>query len=156
VDAAEPVRPPPSPRTCGCVQYGAVPKVVAASHHALSERCERNPDRWIGEYRPIVAEARGLVADLIKARSEDVVMVENASTGVNTVLRHLEPPLKRGDKVLYLSCAYGMTQSVLRFLHSSVGIELVMVSTTTILRALAGTSWAPTLLVTLSAATRLI
>ena len=55
-------------------------------------------------------------------------MVENASTGVNTVLRHLEPPLKRGDKVLYLSCAYGMTQSVLRFLHNSVGIELVMVS----------------------------
>lgn len=102
--------------------------MVAAHHRALSERCERNPDRWLGEYRPIVAEARGLIAEQIKARGpEDVVMVENASTGVNTVLRHLEPPLAQGDKVLYLSCAYGMTQSVLRFLQNSVGIELVMV-----------------------------
>ena len=108
-------------------QYGAVPKVVAAHHRALSERCEANPDRWIGEYRPFVVEARGEIARLIRASTEDVVMVENASTGVNTVLRHLEPPLQRGDKILYLSCAYGMTQNVLRFLHESAGVELVMV-----------------------------
>ena len=38
-------------------------------------------------------------------------------------------PLERllCDKVLFLSCAYGMTQSVLRFLEQSAGIELVMV-----------------------------
>ena len=74
-----------------------------------------------------MAESRAQVAELIKAEPSDVVMVENASTGVNTILRHLEPPLAAGDKVLFLSCAYGMTQSVLRFLEQSAGIELVMV-----------------------------
>jgi isopenicillin-N epimerase len=108
-------------------QYGAVPNVVRAYHDSLSERCERNPDRWMGEYRPLVAESRGLIADMIHADAADVVMLENASAGVNTILRHIEPPLQRGDKVLYLSCAYGMTQSVLRFLEKSVGVELVAV-----------------------------
>lgn len=65
---------------------GAVPKVVAAYHHSLSERCERNPDRWIGEYRPLVADSRAMVAEMIGARTEDVVMVENASTGARALI----------------------------------------------------------------------
>ena len=44
---------------------------MAAYHRSLSDRCERNPDRWIGEYRPLVADSRGMIAQLIGARTED-------------------------------------------------------------------------------------
>jgi selenocysteine lyase/cysteine desulfurase len=54
-------------------------------------------------YHPRLKEARRLVAELVGAEEEDIGIVDNASAGVNAVLRHMHPPLRRGDKVLYLS-----------------------------------------------------
>ena len=72
-------------------------------------------------------ESRELIGELITADARDVVMVENASMGMNAALRCLQPPLARGDKVIYLSTEYGMTHSVLNYLESTVGIVLVQV-----------------------------
>jgi selenocysteine lyase/cysteine desulfurase len=42
---------------------------------------------------------------------EEVVLVENASSGVNGLLRSL--PLKKGDRVLVFNTAYGMVKHTL-------------------------------------------
>jgi len=56
---------------------------------------------------------------------QDVVLLENASAAINGILRSL--PLRRGDKVLRLSTAYGMCIYVLDWLESFIGIEQVVV-----------------------------
>ena len=110
-------------------QYGAIPRAVFEAHQALAERSHFNYDKWNGEMiGGGFLESRTLIAEAIAADVDDVVMVENASVGMNAALRCLEPPLKRGDKVIYLSTEYGMTHSVLNFLEASVGVELVMVA----------------------------
>ena len=107
---------------------GAIPRAVWEAHVALGERSHFNYDKWNGEMiGGGFLESRTLIAELISAAVSDVVMVENASAGMNAALRCLHPPLGRGDKVIYLSTEYGMTHSVLNFLAASTGIELVMV-----------------------------
>eukprot|EP01052_Picozoa_sp_SAG31_P040944 SAG31_NODE_6068_length_2185_cov_1.495686_3_plen_300_part_00 len=65
-------------------------------------------------YRPYLNSARESVANELSCEGEDIVFVENASSGVNAVMRSM--PWQPGDKVLYLNCAYGMVKSVLGFL----------------------------------------
>lgn len=109
-------------------QYGAIPRAVFDAHQALAARSHFNYDIWNGEMiGGAFLESRKLIAELISADVNDVVMVENASVGMNAALRCLQPPLAVGDKVLYLSTEYGMTHSVLNYLESSVGVVLVQV-----------------------------
>ena len=71
-------------------------------------------------------EAKELIAKELHIPSvDDIVLVENASSGINAVMRSF--PWRAGDKVLYLNCAYGMVQSVLRYLEKTHSIELVVV-----------------------------
>jgi len=68
--------------------FGAVPKVVLDEQHALMLEQERCPEDWFRRtYQPYIRTARQAVATLINADIEDVVLVENASYAVNSVLR---------------------------------------------------------------------
>jgi isopenicillin-N epimerase len=49
---------------------------------------------------------RAQLAAYIGASEDDLVFIPNASDGVNTVLRSLQPPV--GQKILLLNTAYGM------------------------------------------------
>lgn len=48
------------------------------------------------------------LATLVKADLHDLVLVENASAGINAVLRGRQ--WAKGDKLLYLDVAYGMVR----------------------------------------------
>lgn len=110
------------------LQYGAIPRSVFEAHQVLAERSHFNYDVWNGQMiGGGFLGSRELIAELIKADVRDVVMVENASMGMNVALRCLQPPLQARDKVIYLSTEYGMTHSVLNYLESTVGIELIQV-----------------------------
>lgn len=68
--------------------FGAVPKIVLDEQHALMLEQERCPEEWFRRtYQPYIHAARQAVASLINADIEDVVLVENASYAVNSVLR---------------------------------------------------------------------
>jgi selenocysteine lyase/cysteine desulfurase len=112
--------------------FGVCPPDVNDTRKALLDHVETNPDAWIGHhgpeksYRPLMNEAKELIAKELHIPSvDDIVLVENASSGINAVMRSF--PWRAGDKVLYLNCAYGMVQSVLRYLEKTHSIELVVV-----------------------------
>ena len=54
--------------------------------------------------------AKALIAAEIHAAPDDVVLVENASSGINAVMRSF--PWAAGDKILYLNCAYVSAETV--------------------------------------------
>lgn len=106
--------------------FGAVPREVKAAQDKLFEESEDHPDRWFREgYYKHIKAARQCVASLINANLEDTVLVENASTAINSVIRSL--PWKRGDKVLVLSTAYPMVIHTFKWLVQTQGIEIVTV-----------------------------
>jgi selenocysteine lyase/cysteine desulfurase len=56
-------------------------------------------------FRPQARDVRGKLSDYIHANKSNVVLVENASDGVNAVIRSIN--FKQNDTVLQLSIAYG-------------------------------------------------
>lgn len=103
--------------------YGSTPLDVSANVSAWSRLVEEAPDAF---YRQGVAphcmfdfqdEVRGLMAGYIGAAANDTVFVENASSGVNAVLRSLARSMPAGKRVLVLSTAYYMVRMALHYLE---------------------------------------
>jgi isopenicillin-N epimerase len=95
---------------------GATPKRVLAAQTALREEIERQPSRFmlremaahIGATLispPRMRAAAATVADFLGARADDLVFVDNATTGANAVLRSL--PLNPDDEILVTDHGYG-------------------------------------------------
>jgi isopenicillin-N epimerase len=70
---------------------------------------------------------RSSIASSVGAEAEDVVIIENASEGMNAILKSLVSP---GSAVLYLAdLEYFMVAETLRYLHDTIGAVLVGVTT---------------------------
>ena len=107
--------------------FGAVAREVKAAQDKYFEEAEEYPDQWFRvRMFEHVKKARQRVGDLINSRVEDVVLVENASTAVNSVLRSL--PLSKGDKVMVLSTVYSMVTEVFGWIRDNKGIEIITVN----------------------------
>jgi selenocysteine lyase/cysteine desulfurase len=106
--------------------FGTIPKSVALSQYNSVLEQESHPDKWFREKVTVyINKSRSLLSEFLKVDIDDLVIVENASSAVNSILRSLD--LKKGDKILRLSTAYGMVISTLDWLASTIGVEIVVV-----------------------------
>ena len=97
--------------------YGSTPRAVLAAASAATDLMERNPDnffRFDGLWTPFEA-VRARLAAYIGSGANDTVLIENASTGVNAVLRSLARAAPPGGKLLLLSTAYYMVKQAAAF-----------------------------------------
>lgn len=86
--------------------YGACPRPVTAALQAWQRQMERNPVEFLGRRSAtLLRQAREQLARFVGAQADDLVFVNNATTGVNTVARSLA--LQPGDEVLGTSLEYG-------------------------------------------------
>jgi len=104
---------------------GAPPIRVLEAQQAIRDEIERQPAGYllrelsevvVGAPRrepPRLRVAAARVASFLGARGEDLVFVDNATTGLNTVLRSF--PLGEGDEVLVTDHAYGAIANAARF-----------------------------------------
>jgi hypothetical protein len=94
--------------------YGVVPRVVTADMHkwdALTEECPDCFYRYTA--RPLLSNVLTSLAHYVGADPADVVFIENASEGVNTIIRSIHVPA--GKKLLFLNTAYGMVKNVMQY-----------------------------------------
>jgi len=108
--------------------FGTVPRPVKSAQDKFFEQVEAFPDKWFKhDMFDHFNKARNEVSSLIHAsRVEDVVLVENASAAINSVLRGLcATSLQPGDAVLILSTAYNMVKEVLGWMASVRQIHIV-------------------------------
>jgi isopenicillin-N epimerase len=124
--------------------FGAAPRAVLAEAARWRRRAEANPDRFLRSVLPgALREAAATLAGFLGARAGDLAFVENATSGVNAVLRSL--PLRRGDEILVHSQTYGAVRQAVRHVCERSGAKLVEVriplpveSETDLLRPFAG------------------
>jgi isopenicillin-N epimerase len=110
---------PLDPR-CSYLNHGTVgvtPLRVTAAQRAIADEIERQPSRFIlrelsaitvgqrPRELPRLREAAGMVAEFLSARGEDLVFVDNATTGANAVLRSFA--FQPGDEILVSDWGYG-------------------------------------------------
>jgi isopenicillin-N epimerase len=104
---------------------GAPPRRVLEAQQRLREAIERQPAAFllrelseiaVGMPRkdpPRMRVAAESVAAFLGARGQDLVFVENATTGINAVLRSF--PLREGDEILVTDHAYGAIANAVAF-----------------------------------------
>lgn len=92
--------------------FGACPRVVLEKQAALRAQLEAQPVRFLQrELEPLLDAARAELATFLKTRTDDLVFVQNATAGVNAVVRSLD--FKPGDELLTTDHAYNACRNVL-------------------------------------------
>ncbi len=141
---------------------GATPRRVLDAQHAIVMEAERQPSRFqlreltdhiVGQWRPDaprIRKAANAVAAFVGVRGDDLVFVDNATTGVNAVMRSF--PLAPGDDVLVNDLNYGACVNVARFVTRERGASLTVVQMPAVLRA---DTMADTILAAVTPRTRL-
>lgn len=104
---------------------GVTPRVVLAAQQAIRDEIERQPARFIlrelaavtpvrsGRVRPRLREAADVVAAELGARGDDLVFVDNTTTGINAVLQSF--PFREGDEILVTDHGYGGVTMAARY-----------------------------------------
>ena len=88
--------------------FGAAPSPVLEAQQRVRARMEANPTRYFlgGDYQRELDSARRAVADFVGGDEAGLVFVNNATEGVNAVLRSLEPTLEPGDEIVVTDHEY--------------------------------------------------
>jgi isopenicillin-N epimerase len=104
--------------------FGATPKVVLAAQRAWQDRLERQPSRFVSTVYPTaIREAATTIATFLNVKGDDLVFVDNATTGCNAVLRSLT--FQPDDEILILSHAYGAVRHAVHYVAEQVGAKIV-------------------------------
>lgn len=117
---------------------GATPKRVLEAQRAIRDEIEAVPSRYllreltmirVGGPRsdvPRMRRAAAEVAAFVGARPDDLVFVDNATTGVSAVLRSLK--LSPGDEIVMSDLAYGAVANAARFVTREAGASVVTIA----------------------------
>lgn len=109
--------------------FGAFPRTVADYRQQLLLETEARPDIFIRyTYPKLLEAARPAIAPLLGAGVNEVVLVPNATTGINTVLRNID--FMEGDVVIHFNTIYGACLKTLQSIAEGVGINLCSVNIT--------------------------
>src|SRR5262245_3160583 len=104
--------------------FGATPRVVLAASARWQRRMEANPDRFMREilWRALRKSAAHLAA-FLHVRDKDLGFVENATAGVNSVLRSLR--FRPGDEIISTNHGYNAVRQAIRFICRRSGARSV-------------------------------
>lgn len=115
---------------------GATPRVVQRAQQAIREEMERQPSRFllrdVGAHtsntrtrpRALLREAADRVAAFLGARGDDLVFVDNVTTGVNAIVQSF--PLEPGDDVLVSDLGYGGVTNAAKLAVRRAGATLTV------------------------------
>lgn len=127
--------------------FGATPRSVLEAQQRIRDRLETNPTNFFlgGDYQRDLDAARRALANFLSADEHGLVFVENATSGVNAVLRSLEARLVAGDEILVTDHGYNAFGNAAVVSANRTGAKLVtanvpfpLESTTQVTQAVVG------------------
>jgi isopenicillin-N epimerase len=104
--------------------FGACPRAVFERYQAWQRELERQPVEFLGRrIAPLLAEVRLALGEYVGADPDDLVLVPNATSGVNVAARSLR--LEPGDEVLSTDLEYGALDLMWEHLCARAGARYV-------------------------------
>jgi isopenicillin-N epimerase len=106
--------------------FGATPKVVLEKQRAFQEQLEREPVRFmVRELEPLLDAVRIELAAFLGADPAGLAFVQNATAGMNGVLRSLD--LDKFDEIVVTSQEYNASRNMVDFVTTIAGAKVVTV-----------------------------
>jgi isopenicillin-N epimerase len=94
--------------------FGACSRAIMDVQRGWREKLEAHPVRFLArELEDLLDWARSEVAAFVGADGDDIVFVNNTTTGVNTVVRSIR--FEKGDEILTTDHTYNAVLNALRF-----------------------------------------
>ena len=107
--------------------FGATPTAVRKEQRTWQDLMENEPVRFFEDLMPgILERTRAALAKQLSCQADDLALVENATSGVNTVLRSLV--FERGDEILVPDHAYQACRNTIDFVAERWGATVVTVN----------------------------
>ena len=107
--------------------FGATPNEIRKEQRNWQDLLEDEPVRFYEDLAMNFMEnSRKALAMMLECDAEDLALVENATTGVNTVLRSLE--FNTGDEILVPDHAYQACRNAIDFVARRWGVKVVTVN----------------------------
>lgn len=104
--------------------FGACPQPVFAEYQRWQRELERQPVEFLGRrYDGLMEHARVRLADYLHTHAENLVYIDNATAGVNTIARSLK--LQPGDEVLTTDHEYGACDNTWQFICELTGARYI-------------------------------
>ena len=121
--------------------YGATPRELFARQNEWRLRMEAQPARFfMNELPGLIRDAAAGLAAFVGSAPERTALLENATSGVNAVLRSL--PFAPGDRIVTTDHVYGAVRNTLRFVAGRSGATVVEVPVPMPLRSAAAVTGA--------------
>lgn len=106
--------------------FGACTKYILEKQDEYRQRLEGQPMRFlVRELEGLVGKAAEKIAGFVNADPSDMVFVQNATTGVNTVFRSLK--FEPGDEILITNHIYYACRKLLEYIAETTGAVIVEV-----------------------------
>ena len=106
--------------------FGSHPKAVTEVNNAIRAQVEAAPDSFIVfDFARGAAKSRELTAKMLHCSPTDIVLVQNATVGMDTVFKNIE--WEKGDVILCYEIIYGAVASELSWLKIERGVDVEMV-----------------------------
>ncbi len=106
--------------------FGATPKKVIHAQRQWQEMFEEQPVEFVKrKLSPTLRAAANRMATFMHADAQDLVFVENASTGISCVLHSMIPKLKPGDELLTTTHVYNAVRQTMLHICSLTGARVV-------------------------------
>ena len=104
--------------------FGAAPRYVQAAQLRWREEMEREPVRFMVDTLPdALRAAAARLAGFVGASPSTLAFVDNATAGVNAVLRSMR--WQTGDRIVLANHAYPAVKNTVRFLAERHGLTVV-------------------------------
>jgi len=108
--------------------FGATPVEVILAQDRWRKELEANPVSFMLEtYQPALEQARSAVAAFVNCDTEGLVFVPNATYGVNSVTRSLEPRLAGGAEIIVTNQGYNACNNAISVSAERAGARIVTV-----------------------------
>lgn len=107
--------------------YGATPKPVLAAQDTVRQEMEREiGDFFMRQLPKRLRVAAGELAGYLGAEGDDLVFVDNATAGMQSVIGSID--LKPGDEILINDQTYNAVKNIARYEAGRVGAQVVEIT----------------------------
>ena len=104
--------------------YGATPTIVLNEQKRWQLLLEKDPVKFFEDIAPkALIESRKAIANLVNCDYEDLALIENATSGVNIILRSLE--FEEGDEIIVPNHAYQACRNTIDYVAEKWGAVVV-------------------------------